>query len=218
MRIKAAERWMMVVIVLAFALSGCSQSGSETADNMSGSPAANSAQRAPARQSLVLDAGTTIPVFLDHTVSSKTNNSGDNFDATVASAVMSGDREVIPKGAHASGTVTSAKSAGRFKGNAELGIALTSVTVNGQTYDVQTSPVVEVSSGRGKRTAIGAGGGAAAGAIIGAIAGGGKGAAIGAGAGAGAGTAGAAMTGERDITLPVESRVSFKLTQSLTLR
>ena len=55
------------------------------------------------------------------------------------------------------------------------------------------------------------GGGAGAGALIGALAGGGKGAAIGALVGGGAGTAGSAYTGNRDVTLPAESVVSFKL-------
>jgi hypothetical protein len=59
------------------------------------------------------------------------------------------------------------------------------------------------------------GGGAGAGALIGALAGGGKGAAIGALVGGGAGTAGSAYTGNRDVTLPAESAVSFKLESSL---
>jgi hypothetical protein len=131
---------------------------------------------------------------------------------------MVGGKQVIPSGAKASGAVTVAKSAGRFKGNAELGVTLNSITVNGQTYQIQTTAVIEAGKGRGKRTGIGAGGGAAAGAIIGAIAGGGKGAAIGAAAGAGAGTAGAAFTGKRDITLPAETKLKFKLVQPLEIR
>jgi outer membrane lipoprotein SlyB len=62
------------------------------------------------------------------------------------------------------------------------------------------------------------GGGAGGGAAIGALAGGGKGAAIGALVGATAGTIGAATTGNRDIELPAESALSFKLDQSLTLK
>ena len=54
--------------------------------------------------------------------------------------------------------------------------------------------------------------------IIGAIAGGGKGAAIGAGAGAGAGTAGAAFTGNRDITIAPETKLSFKLKEPLEIK
>jgi hypothetical protein len=56
------------------------------------------------------------------------------------------------------------------------------------------------------------------GALIGGLAGGGKGAAIGALAGAGAGTAGTAYTGNKDIVLPAESAVSFKLEQPLEIK
>ncbi|MGB9029786.1 MAG: hypothetical protein WCC27_06670, partial [Acidobacteriaceae bacterium] len=65
--------------------------------------------------------------------------------------------------------------------------------------------------GKGKRTAGFAGGGAAFGAIVGALAGGGKGAAIGALAGGGAGAAGSAMTGNREIFLPSETLLTFRL-------
>jgi hypothetical protein len=166
---------------------------------------------------IVVKRGTEIVVVADQAVSSKTNNSGDQFDASIAEPVVVGNRVVIPKGARASGTVVDAKSAGRFKGNAELTVALDSVTVKGKRYRVKTSEVTKATKGRGKRTAEGAGGGAAVGALIGAIAGGGKGAAIGAGAGAGAGTAGAAMTGERDVTINPESKLSFKLQNAVAI-
>jgi hypothetical protein len=166
---------------------------------------------------IVVKPGTEIVVVADQAVSSKTSNSGDQFDASIAEPVVVGDRVVIPKGARASGTVLDAKSAGRFKGNAELTVALNSLTVKGKEYRLKTSEVTKSSKGRGKRTAEGAGGGAVVGALIGAIAGGGKGAAIGAGAGAGAGTAGAAMTGERDVTINSESKLSFKLENALQI-
>ncbi|MGC1170510.1 MAG: hypothetical protein WA886_16525, partial [Candidatus Acidiferrales bacterium] len=75
----------------------------------------------------------------------------------------------------------------------------------------------DVGQGRGKRTAIGAGGGAAFGLIVGALAGGGKGAAIGALAGGGAGAAGAGFTGKKDIVLPAETRLHFKLAQPVSI-
>ena len=62
------------------------------------------------------------------------------------------------------------------------------------------------------------GGGAGAGAVIGALAGGGKGAAIGAAVGAGAGTAGTAFTGNKDIVLPTETIVNFRLLQPLEVK
>lgn len=167
---------------------------------------------------VVLDAGTVIVVTIDQSISSETNNVGDHFDASVAEPVVVNDEVVIPKGAKGSGKVTQAQSAGKFQGNAVLGVALDSITVKGRTYQLKTEVVEEAGKGRGKRTAVGAGGGAVAGAIIGAIAGGGKGAAIGAAAGAGAGTAGAVFTGKRDITLAAETKLNFKLTESLSIR
>jgi hypothetical protein len=54
------------------------------------------------------------------------------------------------------------------------------------------------------------------GALIGGLAGGGKGALIGGLAGGGAGTAAGAYTGSRDVVIPAESRITFRLTQSVT--
>lgn len=222
----------LLVILSVLALAGCGNKATspESSSSISGNsaPAGSSAEQsggqkasAPASTSMfapkpiVIPAETGITVTADQAVSSKTGNSGDHFDASVAEAVTVGEKVVIPKGAKASGTVTVAKSAGRFKGNAELSVTLSSVTIEGREYQVNASTITETTKGRGKRTAVGAGGGAAVGALIGAIAGRGKGAAIGAAAGAGAGTAGAAMTGERDITIGAETKLNFKLKDPL---
>jgi len=215
-------------------LFGCNQSPSTSsappangaADSSTGNSAANSAPSGDQRPSaplfapkpIVVRAGTPISVTVDQTVSSKTSNEGEHFDASLAAPITVGDKVVIPSGARARGTVTVAKSAGKFKGNAELGVTLDSITVNGEPYSVRTTSVTESGKGRGKRTAIGAGGGAVVGGLIGALAGGGKGAAIGAGAGAGAGTAGAAFTGNRDITIEPETKLSFKLEQPVQIK
>jgi len=90
--------------------------------------------------------------------------------------------------------------------------------VNGSELPVQASARSFSAKGKGKRTAVMAGGGAALGGIIGGLAGGGKGAAIGLLAGGGAGGAGAAFTGNKDIVLPAESAVGFQLTQPLELK
>lgn len=234
MRNKSLNRLLLALVVVT--LWGCSQS--TPAPQSQDTPAASSApappppaapaqraaarpapaRRAPAPKPVVVDAGTVIQVSLDQSISSESSNEGDRFEASVAEPVVVGGKVVIPKDARASGTVVLAKSAGRFKGNAELGLRLDSVTVRGKAYRIETSEVEEAGKGRGKRTAIGAGAGAAVGGIIGAIAGGGKGAAIGAGAGAGAGTAGAALSGNREIALPAESKLRFRLSAPLELR
>lgn len=218
MRHNALRGSLAMVVLLAVA--GCGQSGSAPDSAASDAEGRSVTAQAPAPkpQPIVLEAGTAIQVTVDQSVSSKTNSAGDRFEASIAAPVVVGGKQVIPSGATASGTVTVAKSAGRFRGNAELALTLNSVTVDGKTYDLQTSTFSETTGGRGKRTAIGTGAGAAAGAVIGAIAGGGKGAAIGAGAGAGAGTATAALTGERDVTFPAETKISFELSQPVAIQ
>ena len=171
----------------------------------------------PAAEPIVIPAGTTLTVRLGETLSSKTSEPGQSFSATLASPVEIGGQTVIPGGATATGTVVVAHPAGRFKGASLLQIKLDAITVEGRRHSVRTSSVSRAEKGKGKRTAAMIGGGAGAGALIGALAGGGKGAAIGALAGGGAGTAGSAFTGNRDVTLPAESAVSFRLEAPLEI-
>ena len=167
---------------------------------------------------LVVPAGTVLTVRLGQSVGSKISSPGQTFTATVASPVTVEGKTAIPAGATASGTVVDAKPLGRFKGGAVLQLRLTSITVNGADQSISTSSVTRTATGKGKRTAVLAGGGAGLGALIGGLAGGGKGAAIGALAGGGAGTGGAAFTGNKDIVLPAESALSFKLEQPLEVK
>jgi hypothetical protein len=212
-----SARSRLFVIAGLLALSGCSKPATTPdATTSSGGNSASAPAPAPAPP-IVVPSGTILSVTVDQSISSKTNNPGDHFDASLAAPVIVGEKQVIASGAKVVGTVTHAKSAGRFKGHAELGVTINSINVNGETYALKTSFVSEAGKGRGKRTAIGVGGGAAFGAIIGALAGGGKGAAIGAGAGAGAGTAGAAFTGNRDITINAETNLRFRLREPLEI-
>jgi hypothetical protein len=158
-----------------------------------------------------------LAVTIDQDVSTKTNNSGDRFAASLAEPVTVNGQIVVPAGTRATGTVLQAQAAGRVKGGALLQLTLDSITLNGQKFSLDTSEFEQTGKGRGKRTAIGGGGGAAFGAIVGALAGGGKGAAIGALAGGGAGTAGAAYTGNRDINIPAETRLHFRLRNSISI-
>ena len=125
---------------------------------------------------------------------------------------------MLPKGTEVLGKVAEAVPQGRFKGAAVLRLVLETVTLDKDSYDVQTSSVSRSLKGKGKRTAVLIGGGAGGGALIGGLAGGGKGALIGAALGAGAGTAGSAYTGEKEIVLPAESALSFTLTEPVTIK
>jgi len=150
-------------------------------------------------------------------LSSQTNSPGNPFDATLTGPCAVHGKTVAPAGSSVRGTVPEAHKAGRLKGGTSLNIKLTSVTIKGQTYRLSTTSMNQTSKGKGKRTAAMVAGGGGAGCPDRQSGGGGKGAAIGASVGAGAGTAGAGLTGNRNISLPAESAVSFKMTNSLTL-
>jgi hypothetical protein len=101
----------------------------------------------------------------------------------------------------------------------DLVLDLDSVSINGRRYSLtsQSDVTAERKEGIGvnKRTGKYVGGGAAIGAIIGAIAGGGKGAAIGAGVGAAGGAGAQVLTRGKEIEVPAESLLSFRLTQAV---
>jgi hypothetical protein len=213
------------VISLLLTLAACSKPSNEQASNSaetnSSAPGANekgAGTKSAVRQAVVVPAGTMLTVRLGEAVGSKISSPGQSFSASVASPVEVEGKAVIPQGTAARGTVVDAKPLGRFKGGAVLQIKLTSIEINGAERAIQTSALTRSEKGKGKRTAVLAGGGAAAGALIGGLIGGGKGAAIGAVSGAGAGGAGAAFTGNKDIVLPAESAVSFKLEAPLEVK
>ncbi len=191
-------------------------SGSGSGSAMSNTQMSNMKPEPP--KPLVVPAGTVLTVRLGQAVGSKISSPGQTFTATLASAVSVDGKTAIPAGAAASGTVVDAKPLGRFKGGASLQLRLTSISVGGSDQSISTSSVARTATGKGKRTAVLAGGGAALGALIGGLAGGGKGAGIGALAGGGAGAGGAAFTGNKDIVLPAESALSFKLEQPLQVK
>ncbi|HZQ67153.1 MAG TPA: hypothetical protein VFA68_01435 [Terriglobales bacterium] len=189
-----------------------------TANNATSKAAAPHKPMAEAPKPVVIPAGTVLTVRLGEALSSKTSQAGQSFTATLAEPVQVDGKDVIPSGASASGTVTDAKPLGRFKGGASLAVRLISININGTDHPIETTSVMRTEKGKGKRTATMVGGGAGLGALIGGLAGGGKGAAIGALAGAGAGTAGTAFTGNKDVVLPAETALSFKLDQPIELK
>src|SRR5690349_4384117 len=142
--------WICVIALLASYGCGSSQSGSATGSGANGSPAVEQAA-APKQEApppIIVPAGTSISVTVDQSVSSKDSEPGVLVAASLAEPVVVQGQDVIPRGAKVSGTVTNAKSAGRFKGNAELGITLSSVEIEGRKYTIHTSTFSEASKGR----------------------------------------------------------------------
>jgi hypothetical protein len=217
---------LFLSICLSFALPGCSSkpTGANGSGDTSSSSAPNppdsaaSTAQPPPLKALVVPAGTELTVRLGQSVGSKISQPGQSFSATLARAVEVSGQTAIPQGTTASGMVVDAKALGHLAGAARLQLTLTSLSINGVDEPIKTSSLVRAIKGKGKRSGLMTGGGAGFGALIGALAGGGKGAAIGAAAGAGAGAAGGAFTGNKEIVLPAESALSFRLERPLELK
>lgn len=166
---------------------------------------------------VVIPAGTPLHVRVDEAIDTRRNRAGDGFTATLDQPVQREGRVLVPAGTAFHGHVTNAKASGRMKGRAQLGLALDTFQLNGREYRVSTTTVDRVSAAHKKRNGILIGGAAGLGAALGAIAGGGKGALIGAGAGAGAGTAGAALTGKKEVGIGAETPLRFTLRSAVEL-
>jgi hypothetical protein len=193
--------------------------GTNTAS--AGTNTANGAAQAPAPAPqpppLVLPRGTRLEVRLNRTIDVKHTESGDRFTGSLAQAVVVGNTVAVPQGSGATGEVLLAHKRGRFKGQSTLALTLTRLDVNGTAYRIDTGTLARSKKGKGKRTAALIGGGAGMGMLIGGIATGGVGLLVGGLAGGGAGALGAAFTGNRDLSIPAETVVTFRLQDALTL-
>jgi hypothetical protein len=167
---------------------------------------------------VTLTAGTLLPVRLGETLSSEKNKDGDTFTATLDRPLVIDGFVVAERGARLEGRVIEVDRAGRVRGVAHLGIALVSLTTaDGQRIPLRTEPFRKDGAKETGRDAAKIGAGAAIGAAIGAIAGGGRGAAIGAGVGGAAGTGTVMATRGKAAELPVETRISFRVNESVTI-
>lgn len=163
---------------------------------------------------VVVPPGTQIAVHTDERIDSHDVVEGQEFRADIAEDVRDADGNVaIPRGSEAR-LITR-----RLEGNGDITLDIQSVWVGGKRYRVSTQDA-ELENhkdgvGANKRTGEFVGGGAAFGAIIGAIAGGGRGAAIGAVVGAGAGAGTQIVTQGREVHVPAESVIRFRLDRPL---
>ena len=201
-------------------MAGCASQPPETAQANSTGDDKSLAEklRAAVTSEIEVPAGTELPVRLNQSVGSGRSAAGEQFDATLHAPVVVGDKVVVPKGAIVLGHVTHAVASGRLKTPARLSVTLDELEWQGKSYPITTSSVSRSARSHKNRNLALIGGGSGAGALIGGLAGGGTGALIGAGAGAAAGTAGAYATGKKDVLLPAESLLTFRLQAPVKVR
>jgi hypothetical protein len=167
---------------------------------------------------VTLAAGTMLPVRIGEALSSARNQPGDTFLATLTQPLVIDGWVIAERGARVEGRVIDATPAGRVKGVSHLGISIVRLaTADGQNIRIRTEQYVKDGPTSTGTDAAKIGGGAALGAIIGAIVGGGKGAGIGAGAGGAAGAGDVLLTRGKPAEIPVETRVSFRVQDSVTI-
>jgi hypothetical protein len=167
---------------------------------------------------VTLTAGTSLAVRIGETISSARNQPGDSFLATLTQPLVIDGFVIAERGSRLEGRVVDAAQAGRGRGASHLSISVVRLaTSDGQNIRIRTEPYAKDGASPAATDAAKVGGGAAIGAVIGAIAGGGKGAGIGAGAGGALGTGDVLLTHGRPVEIPVETRVSFKVQDSVII-
>ena len=166
-----------------------------------------------------IPAGTNLTIRINQHISVKNSRAGDRFDGEVVDPVVGENgRVVIPKGTPVGGVVVASHRRGHFKGSSILELRLTNLTLNGTRYRLDTSDLTQTKKGKGKRSAAFIGGGTGLGMLVGGVASGGVGLLVGGLVGAGGGTALGGLTGNRDIDIPAESIVRFKLADNLVVQ
>ncbi len=170
---------------------------------------------APAPPHVVtLKQGTMLRVRIGETIAASARQPGDEFLATLEEPLVIDGFIIADRGAHVQGRIVEAQPAGKVKGVSRLGLELASIhTTDNQWVKIRTEEYVQEGKTAKKRDLAEVIGGSGLGALIGAAAGGGPGAAIGAATGGMAG--GAVVLSQRgpDATVPVETRITFRVAQ-----
>lgn len=179
-------------------------------------------QYVPAETFRTIPSGKTIAVRTDQTIDAREAAPGQTYSGVVSRDVFDTDGQVaIPRGSKATLVVREARGQGKVQGQSELALDVAAVTVDGRRYRLETKDFVERGRegvGANQRTAKFTGGGALLGGIIGAVAGGGRGAAIGALSGAAAGAGTQSLTRGRDVRIPAETVLNFRLEAAVHIR
>jgi hypothetical protein len=228
-------RVMLIFLLVPAVLLPAMCFAQQTAAAPSGSTNSIAAVAAPAPTpgTLVIPAGTKVPLALRQAISTKTAREGDSVYAETTFPVALDNRILIPTGTYVQGKISHIKRGGHVKGRAELLIHFTSLIYpNGYTVvlpgSVENVPGAEKSTVKDSEGTIQQDGqtgqkvGTAAktagtGAAIGGISDGWKGAGIGAGIGAGVGAAIGMLSRGNDVRLEPGTSVEMVIQREIAL-
>ncbi|MDR3734491.1 MAG: hypothetical protein P4L10_03020 [Acidobacteriaceae bacterium] len=178
-----------------------------------------------------LPVGTLIKVRMSQTISSKSTLVGTPFTATIEDPIERDGKVIVPAGSELHGTVEDVHGGARIFGRSSLRLKTEYILLPDGSHYVVHAQVIDtdqfrnsqigrdgevIGSDHAKRTlavaSLTTGSAAAAGAVFGGV----PGALIGAGVGAGVSTA-QWLRHDRQMVLPVESKVTFSLTTSMPM-
>jgi len=227
-------KYFAVVVILAFAVSGATAQQQYPQQNPQYPQQQQSSQQnsqyprtTPNGQQTVIMQGDTIPsgtqlsVRTNEQIQADAQSVGQTYQAEIAQDVVDQNgRVIIPKSSPARLTVANMNSGTMGVGNNQVLLALQSINVNGRDYMLQSNTQGASGDrgiGKNKRTAEMVGGGAVLGTVIGAVAGGAKGAVLGAVLGGAAGGTAQVLTRGKEVKVPAESVLTFRLDQPVQL-
>lgn len=228
-------RRFLVPFVL-FALAAAAAQQTPELKQRSAAPTPQLQDESPDRAgSIIVPAGTQIPLKLAQAISTKNAKPGDPVYAETAFPIVVNDHIVIPAGTYVQGRIAQVKRPGRVKGNAEFLMHFTTLVYkSGYTVmlpgAVEQMPgsekqhvkdkegTIQQDSNKGKDAGTVAST-AGTGAMVGGIADRSlKGAALGGAAGAGAGMLVSLLTRGPDVNLPEGTSVQMVLQRPLTVQ
>jgi hypothetical protein len=167
---------------------------------------------------ILVPQGSAISMRLQSTISTKTAQVGDRFQAAVTAPVHVNGRVAIPEGSNVSGHVILARQPGKASGRGELQFSYDQIAFDGRSYNMNTNSQVYTSkSGTTKDVAL-IGGGAVAGGIVGGVLGGKDDIVKGAAVGGAAGTGASLLTRGPQLVLEQGTVLQTQLDQSMSVR
>ena len=209
--------WGLVVGLVLVGLAACSPASAKDEASK-----ARVVSYGPAQRTVV--SGTRIEARLQDSLSSRHNNAGENLRATVSADVKDANGGIaIPAGSSVDLRIAELQAAtNKSQADGKITLVVTSMTVRGQTYQVNSTvnsvPHLLVGRGVTAGEVEKAAGGAVIGAVAGRVIGGDtKGAVIGGAVGAAAGTAAAVHWASRDVVVTPGTTITFSLPQALTV-
>ena len=200
-----------VLLVLGFAVGGIAASGQLAT-------AWSAPHHSLKYENITVPRGTEFEATLNQELSTKRNQVGDYFTATLRHPVTDGFRVLLPAGATIHGEVTAAGKS-RDGGEKELRVAVNTISVDGKSYSIRATITEARARDEGTSagsTALKIGGGAVVGGILGRVIGGNStGTLIGGALGALAGTGIALGTRGSDAVIDQGSVLRFRLDEPL---